>query len=630
MKPSQPQQKNAKHHKKATSNWYARMHQLPEQGAKESNKSLPQSIPHRLSQQLNLSIFFRIWLTVALIMVIAGLLVFQQLFEYIEPTSKQVLEDTLVDTGKLLSANLSQPLQTGQIYQESYQSSLDQAFSENNKSLTAEHSQKFVNKQMLNEMSTWFYQKTHSSFRVYVTDDKGMVIYDSLPAVPLASNLMSNSNKLERNAEGEDYSQWNDVHLTLKGKYGARSSRSDKADGSTTVMYVAQPIVDDSGRLIGVVSVGKPVSTILPYIYVARQRMFTTSLIIMLISLALAGVVAWWLQQSIALVTAYTRSLASDTDKPSFYLGRELNELTNTIETMKHRLENRAYVTDYVHTLTHELKSPLTAIKASGELLAETDLDEEDRIILSQTINEQSQKLQALIDRLLLLAKVEQPTFQLNTQPLNIMQLLQSLLNNHQASIQKRGLKVEFFQQLLEESTGNTDGVGNGVADNVTDGVRESVAGGVDNFKLNAVDITTLITHCEQTLVIADEFWLSQAIDNILANAIHFAEQNIQIVLIPPTAKHSNNKLTLQIINDGEPIPEYALDKVFDRYFSLSHLVSHEKAKNSTNKGTGLGLTLSKQVIEHHGGEITIDNVQLADDKQPLAGVQVTINLKVT
>ncbi len=381
---------------------------------------------------------------------------------------------------------------------------------------------------------------------------------------------------------------------------------------------MAQPIVDDSGRLIGVVSVGKPVSTILPYIYVARQRMFTTSLIIMLISLALAGVVAWWLQQSIALVTAYTRSLASDTDKPSFYLGRELNELTNTIETMKHRLENRAYVTDYVHTLTHELKSPLTAIKASGELLAETDLDDEDRIILSQTINEQSQKLQALIDRLLLLAKVEQPTFQLNTQPLNIMQLLQSLLNNHQASIQKRGLKVEFFQQLLEESTGNTDGVGNGVADNVT-----------DSMALTSVDITTLITHCEQTLVIADEFWLSQAIDNILANAIHFAEQEIQIILIPATAEHGNNTLTLQIINDGEPIPEYALDKVFDRYFSLSHLVSHEKAKNSTNKGTGLGLTLSKQVIEHHGGEITIDNVQLADDQQPLTGVQVTIKLKV-
>ncbi len=211
MKPSPPHQKKSKHHKKATSNWYARMHQLPEQGGKESNKSLPHSIPHRLSQRLNLSIFFRIWLTVALIMVIAGFLVFQQLFEYIEPTSKQVLEDTLVDTGKLLSANLSQPLQTGQIYQESYQSSLDRAFSENNKSLTAEHSQKFVNKQMLNEMSTWFYQKTHSSFRVYVTDDKGIVIYDSLPAVPLASNLMSNSNKLERNAEGEDYSQWNDV-----------------------------------------------------------------------------------------------------------------------------------------------------------------------------------------------------------------------------------------------------------------------------------------------------------------------------------------------------------------------------------------------------------------------------------
>ncbi|WP_227525996.1 hypothetical protein [Psychrobacter sp. FDAARGOS_221] len=81
------------------------------------------------------------------------------------------------------------------------------------------------------------------------------------------------------------------------------------------------------------------------------------SLIISIVTLIMAGLVAWWLRQSTLLVTRYTQSLAQDTKKPYFYLGRELNELTDTIESMKHRLENRAYVTDYVHTLTHELKA---------------------------------------------------------------------------------------------------------------------------------------------------------------------------------------------------------------------------------------------------------------------------------
>ncbi|WP_352259981.1 histidine kinase dimerization/phospho-acceptor domain-containing protein, partial [Psychrobacter sp. TB55-MNA-CIBAN-0194] len=92
----------------------------------------------------------------------------------------------------------------------------------------------------------------------------------------------------------------------------------------------------------------------------------------------------------------YTSALAEDTKKPYFYLGNELNNLTDTIETMKHRLENRAYVSDYVHTLTHELKSPLTAIRASSELLEDERLDGDDRQMLSQAIGEQSIKMQQL------------------------------------------------------------------------------------------------------------------------------------------------------------------------------------------------------------------------------------------
>ncbi|WP_305069032.1 histidine kinase dimerization/phospho-acceptor domain-containing protein, partial [Flavobacterium sp. I-STPA6A] len=151
------------------------------------------------------------------------------------------------------------------------------------------------------------------------------------------------------------------------------------------------------------------------------------------LALILAGLVAWWLQQSMRLVTRYTQSLAQDEKKPYFYLGRELNELTDTIEEMKHRLENRAYVTDYVHTLTHELKSPITAIRACGELLEDTQLEEDDRLMLSQTISEQSIKLQSLIDRLLLLAKIEQPTFKLNLELLNISALVTQLLTHNES-----------------------------------------------------------------------------------------------------------------------------------------------------------------------------------------------------
>lgn len=570
-------------------NWYTRLHRSP-------NFSNSLTDEKSANDRLNLSIFFRIWLALVAIILIASSLVYDQLFERVEPTSKQVIEDTLVDTGKLLSATFLQPLQSGQLQNERYQAQLDKAFAKTADNPVSPESSlaklngtfdgKFNDKATLKTLSTWFNQKTHSSFRVYVTDSKGKVIYDSLP----------NDNG---NAEGQDYSQWNDVYLTLQGKYGARSSRNNQADSDTTVMYVAQPITNAQGKLIGVVSVGKPVATILPYINVARQRMLTTSISIMVLSILFAGLVAWWLQQSIAMVTRYTRSLATDTAKPSFYLGKELNELTDTIEDMKHKLENKSYVTDYVHTLTHELKSPLTAIKASGELLADVDLDAEDRQLLSQTIGEQSEKLQSLIDRLLLLAKVEQPNFRLDTQPINAGELILSLVGNQLPRMQKRELST--------------------------------------SFTLNGKACTTTQLIEKIDPVLADEFWLSQAVENLISNAIFFADKQIDIdFAVAPTtgtlAKHQTTanakpkNLTIKISNDGASIPEYALDKVFDRYFSLSHQANSQSNKNrkdSNHKGNGLGLTLAKQVLEHHNGQISISNNPNG------AGVTVTLVLPI-
>jgi len=546
------------------SNWYAKLH--PIGTAKQAPKR---------KRLLNLSIFFRIWLAVALVLVICGVVVFTQLFGYVKPTAQQVIEDMLLDTSKLLAASLQVPLSTRQLYDEEYQAQLDAAF---------------IGMPAMDEiLSPTDQAKSYSSFRVYVTDSSGIVIYDSLPPPD--------------NNEGQNYGRWNDVYLTLKGQYGARSTLRDDQRRDGSVMYVAQPIKNLSGDIIGVVSVGKPVASVLPYLDDTRNRMLITALLISIAALILAGLVAWWLKQSITLVTQYTSALAEDTKKPYFYLGHELNSLTDTIETMKHRLENRAYVTDYVHTLTHELKSPLTAIRASSELLEDdgvdaNKLDNEDRQMLIETVGEQSVKMQQLIDRLLLLAKVEQPTFKLNRQLTPLLPLLQSLIRNNAAKQQQQNLyPIDIY---------------------------------IDNK--NVTNTASLpVEILASTSVYADQFWLVQVLQNVLDNAIHFAKHTIEISL------HSTARtVTIDIFNDGKPLPEYAVAKAFERYFSLSHQSQTDypttnqtyideiniksgypttearqtdHSSNTLKKGTGLGLTLVKQVIEHHGGQVIINNV---------------------
>jgi len=532
-------------------NWYTKLHPM--------GTSQQQAQP---KQPLNLSIFFRIWLAVALILIVSGIVVFTQLFEHVKPTAQQVIEDTLLDTSKIMAANLQEPVQSGQISNPTYQQQLDSAFIAQPASFK-DHSIKSKTAKTAYSLDNEpeYKQKTASSFRLYVTNNQGIVLYDSLPA--------------SDNAEGADYSRWNDVYLTLRGQYGARSTPDTNSTRGSSIMYVAQPIKNDLGHLIGVVSVGKPVDSVLPYLDNTRQRMLITTLLISIVSLILAGLVAWWLQQSISLVTRYTSALAEDTKKPYFYLGHELNSLTDTIESMKHRLENRAYVSDYVHTLTHELKSPLTAIRASGELLEDDNLELDDRQMLSQAIGEQSIKMQQLIDRLLLLAKVEQPTFRLNRQAISLIPILTSLTKDSSVKVQQRHLApIKFL---------------------------------IDHKQINhiAAEQNYPPALLAKTTIAADRFWLVQALQNVLDNAIYFADAEVRIELTT-----AGDSVTVDIFNDGQPLADYAIAKAFDRYFSLSHQKQSPQANgNNLKKGTGLGLTLVKQVIEHHGGSVSIDNV---------------------
>jgi len=523
---------------------------------------------------------------------ICGVVAFTQLFGYVKPTAQQVIEDTLLDTSKLLAATLQLPLASGQLYDDTYQATLDATLKHTSgANSTLEPTQESSN---------------NSNSRVYVTDANGVVIYDSLPT-PL-------------NAEGQDYSRWNDVYLTLQGRYGARSTADIDSTRGSSIMYVAQPIIDSRGAVIGVVSVGKPVDSVLPYLDNTRNRMLITALLMSIAALILAGLVAWWLKQSITLVTHYTNALAEDTKKPYFYFGHELNSLTDTIESMKHRLENRAYVTDYVHTLTHELKSPLTAIRASSELLEDEQLDAEDRQMLNHSVAEQSIKMQQLIDRLLLLAKVEQPTFKLNRQLTALLPVLQTLTKNNSAKLQQQNLPPI---NIYSEDKCVTDLV-----------IAEAP------IRANALT---------NPHVFADPFWLVQALQNVLDNAIYFANTEVTLTVYSHSHDSSDKTVTIDIFNDGKPLPEYALSKAFDRYFSLSHQslqtppstyqapdqtnqTAPDQANTALKKGTGLGLTLVKQVIEHHGGHVKIRNIGTEQafarhDKSPNAGVSVRITL---
>ncbi|MDH5730600.1 MAG: two-component system sensor histidine kinase CreC, partial [Gammaproteobacteria bacterium] len=150
----------------------------------------------------------------------------QSVTEEVLPGMRHSLEEVLVETSNLLAEMVNQDFESADFGKNNFATSVD-AYKA--RKLSAQ---------------IWFLKKKDPSLIVYITDKNGIVRYDSR-----GFDL------------GKDYSQWNDVYLTLRGGYGARTTRYNPNDESTSVMFVAAPILKNQ-TIIGVLTVGKPSKTV--------------------------------------------------------------------------------------------------------------------------------------------------------------------------------------------------------------------------------------------------------------------------------------------------------------------------------------------------------------------------------
>lgn len=179
----------------------------------------------------------RIFLVYFLFVGLSGYFVLSTVMDEIRPGVRQSTEETLVDTAYLLAEIVRDDVKAGTLNQ----SRLPVIFS--------------AYGQRKPQAQIWGVLKDSVSHRIYITDHNGIVLLDSAGR-----------------ARGKNYSEWNDVYLTLRGQYGARSTPELVGDESSTVMYVAAPIRDGE-QIIGVVSVAKPNSSLQPYIERSQQRL---------------------------------------------------------------------------------------------------------------------------------------------------------------------------------------------------------------------------------------------------------------------------------------------------------------------------------------------------------------------
>ena len=112
----------------------------------------------------------------------------------------------------------------------------------------------------------------------------------------------------------------------------------------------------------------------------------------------------------------------------------------------------------------------------------------------------------------------------------------------------------------------------------------------------NAVSIKLALP--AQTLTLkGDRFLLHQAVGNLIKNAIEHAHPQTQITV---SAYAADKSIQITVNNIGEPIPDYAIDKLFERFYSLPNRKGH--------KGSGIGLSFVREVAKLHSGRALISN----------------------
>ncbi|CAN5307899.1 two-component system sensor histidine kinase CreC [soil metagenome] len=465
-----------------------------------------------------MKIGLRILLGYFLIVGLAGWFVLNVFVEEVKPGVRSTLEDTLVDTAHLLAELVAEDVKAG---------TLDNA-------LLVKRMQAYARRSV--DVSISGVVKETLDYRIYITNKSGIVLFDS-----------------DGKDVGRDYSRWNDVYRTLRGEYGARSTREDPKDDKTSVMHVAAPI-KDGANIIGVLTVAKPIQTVQPFVERSQKKILQRGGVLLIASLLIGLAFSFWLSRSLHRLQRYVDSVEAGKKAVLPQLGNnEIGTLGRALEAMRDKLEGKEYAEELMHTLAHELKSPISAIQASAELLAEdaahSDMPAGERQRFLANILDQNQRQKQLIDKLLALVKVEKQQGLDHVEAVELRLLIQQVEADFSARLADKSLRLE--------------------------------------------------TEVEDIRLQGDPLLLRQAFGNLLDNAIDFAPNGSAIQV---TAHRQHDLAVITLRDHGCGIPDYAINRLFERFYSLP--------RGDGVKSTGLGLPFVKEVVTLHRGTFAIGNTE--------------------
>jgi len=206
--------------------------------------------------------------------------------------------------------------------------------------------------------------------------------------------------------------------------------------------------------------------------------------------------------------------------------------------------------TDFVAAVSHEIKTPITAIKGFAETLLEGALnDEKNATKFLQIIKKHSERLNSLVEDLLILSAIELGELKIKKAKINLVEVIDTVITTLEEKAKKKGL------YLRKEFVGN-----------------------------------------DRPIILADRDKLIQILINLVDNGIKFTEKG------GVTIRYEEAVPCIRVIDTGIGIPKEHLPRLGERFYRV------DKARSRELGGTGLGLAIVKHFVKAHGWQMTIES----------------------
>ncbi|MDY6373710.1 MAG: HAMP domain-containing sensor histidine kinase [Bacteroidales bacterium] len=229
--------------------------------------------------------------------------------------------------------------------------------------------------------------------------------------------------------------------------------------------------------------------------------------------------------------------------------------------------------TDFMHNLTHELKTPISSISLASQMLSDDSVAKSDKMRkhLTSVISDETKRLSFQVEKVLQISLLENESSIMNFKPVDINQMVASVVEN--------------FEIKVMESKGSIESM----------------------------------LEAERCVAEVDELHFSNIVYNLLDNAVKYAKDNQPIRLKVRTWNKSERKntISLSIEDNGIGIPSDQLSKVFEKFHRVPTGNIHKV------RGFGLGLAYVKKMVVRHKGYITVESTPSVGTK-----FEITIPLK--